>query len=330
MFLTDLMLFILTCLILVKSAETLIGTLSKIASYLRVTEFVIGFMIMAFATSIPELFIGISSAIESTIEHPKTSLALGNVIGANIIDLTLVIGIAAILRRNIKVETKAVKTDTLYMFLIATLPIILMMDQEISRIDGVILLFAFAIYVLRLLTQEGRFRGKIKTDVPKKEFHKNLVFFVISISFLFISAHFLIKYAHALAFGLGVPEILIGLFLISLGTTLPELTFTSKAVLSEHQYMALGDLIGSVIANSTLVLGLTAIIFPIQVIQAADFSLCLISAFFMLTVAFLFMTFIEAEKHIIWQEGVALIFLYVLFMIVILSIGSFETMQVTG
>jgi len=327
MFLTDLMLFVLACLILVKSAETLIGSLSKIASYFRVTEFVVGFMIMAFATSIPELFIGISSAIESTVENPTTSLALGNVIGANIIDLTLVIGIAAILRRNIKVETKAVRTDTIYMFLIATLPIVLMMDREISQTDGFILLFAFIIYVLRLLTQKGRFREKIGIEVPKREFYKSLVFFVISITFLFISAHFLIKYADALAFELGVPEILIGLFLISLGTTLPELTFETKAVLSEHQYMALGDLIGSVIANSTLVLGLTAIIFPIQ---AIDFVLFLTSAFFMLTVAFLFMTFIEAEKHIIWQEGMALIFLYILFMIVVLSIRSFETLQVVG
>ncbi|OYT39748.1 MAG: hypothetical protein B6U86_04970 [Candidatus Altiarchaeales archaeon ex4484_43] len=274
MFLTDLILFVLTCIVLVKSAETLVGSLSRIASYFKVTEFVVGFMIMAFATSIPELFTGISSAMESTVESPKTSLAIGNVIGANIIDLTLVIGIAAILRRNIKVETKAVRTDA---------------------VQG--------------------------------EFHKNLILFVISISLLFISAHFLIEYAHALALELGVPDILIGLLMISLGTTLPELTFETKAVLSEHQYMALGDLIGSVIANSTLVLGLTAIIFPIQ---TTDFVLFMTSAFFMLTIAFLFITFIEAEKHITWQEGIALIFLYILYMIVVLTIRSLETTQVMG
>jgi len=327
MFLTDLMLFVLTCIVLVKSAETLVGSLSRIASYFRVTEFVVGFMIMAFATSIPELFTGISSAMESTVESPKTSLALGNVIGANIIDLTLVIGIAAILRRNIKVETKAVRTDTVYMFLISILPLILMMDHEISRIDGVVLLFIFAIYVFRLLTQKGRFREKIGIDISRGEFHKNLILFVISISLLFISAHFLIEYAHALALELGVPDILIGLLMISLGTTLPELTFETKAVLSEHQYMALGDLIGSVIANSTLVLGLTAIIFPIQ---TTDFILFMTSAFFMLTIAFLFMTFIEAEKHITWQEGIALIFLYILYMVVVLTIRSLEEVQAMG
>jgi cation:H+ antiporter len=321
----NLLWFIATCIVLVKSASTLVGALSKIASYLRITEFVIGFMIMAFATSIPELSIGVSSAMGSTVEEPLTNFALGNVIGANIIDLTLVIGIAAILRRNIKVETKAVRTDTIYMFLIAAVPVILMMDREISRIDGIILLLVFIIYVFRLLTQKNRFREKIKTAVPKKEFHKNLVYFIISIILLFISAHFLIKYAKLMAYDLSISPCIIALFGISLGTTLPELTFETKAVLSEHQYMALGDLIGSVIANSTLILGLTAVIFPIH---CDDITLYLISAFFMLVVAFLFMTFIEAERHIIWQEGMALIFLYILFMIVMLSIGSIDTLQV--
>jgi cation:H+ antiporter len=323
--LENLIWFIFACLVLVKSADILVNALSKIASYWGVTEFVVGFIIMAFATSIPELSIGISSAIESTSDKPLTSLALGNVIGANIINLTLAIGIAAILRRNIRIETKAVSTDTIYMFLIAALPVILIMDREISRIDGFILLIAFIFYVMRLLTQRGRFREKIKTNVPKREFHKNLAYFLISITLLFISAHFLIKYADALASEIGVPEVIIGLFVISLGTTLPELTFTSKAVLSEHQYMALGDLIGSVITNSTLILGLTAMISPIH---PSAFLLSLISAFFMLAVAFLFMTFIEAEKHIIWQEGVALILLYVLFVMTIILIGgSLESTQ---
>jgi cation:H+ antiporter len=126
---------------------------------------------------------------------------------------------------------------------------------------------------------------------------------------------------------LGVPPILIGLFLISIGTTMPELIFEMKAVVSNHQNMALGDLIGSVITNSTLVLGLTAIIFPIQ---AGDFLVYMTSTFFMLTVAFLFMTFIEAERHILWQEGVGLILLYVLFVIVELSMHRFEVAQALG
>ncbi|RLI92730.1 MAG: hypothetical protein DRO95_01525 [Candidatus Altiarchaeales archaeon] len=313
----DLITFILACLVLVKSAETLVASLSKLAAYFRMTEFVIGFVIMALATSIPELSIGISSAI-----HQRPELALGNVIGANVIDLTLVIGIATLLKRGIKIETKTVRIDTVYMFLISLLPIILMSDGEISRIDGIILLIVFALYLIRLMYQKERFKESEK-GIEKREFYKNVLMFIVALSWLFISAAFLVTSAHNLAIGFGIPEMIIGLFMIALGTTIPELTFETKAVLSDHKYMALGDCVGSVIANSTLVLGITALIHPIT----ADFLLFITSAFFMLTVAFLFMTFVEAEKHILWQEAIALILLYVLFVIVELSVGSYELMH---
>ncbi|HEX54521.1 MAG: hypothetical protein DRO94_03855 [Candidatus Altiarchaeales archaeon] len=313
----DLITFILACLVLVKSAETLVASLSKLAAYFRMTEFVIGFVVMALATSIPELSIGISSAI-----HQRPELALGNVIGANVIDLTLVIGIATLLKRGIKIETKTVRIDTVYMFLISLLPIILMSDGEISRIDGIILLIVFALYLIRLMYQKERFKESEK-GIEKREFYKNVLMFIVALSWLFISAAFLVTSAHNLAIGFGIPEMIIGLFMIALGTTIPELTFETKAVLSDHKYMALGDCVGSVIANSTLVLGITALIHPIT----ADFLLFITSAFFMLTVAFLFMTFVEAEKHILWQEAIALILLYVLFVIVELSVGSYELMH---
>lgn len=331
MVLVKLALFLLGCVILVKSASILVNSLSKIAAYFRISDFVIGFIVMAFATSIPDLTVGLSSAFASTAANPLTSMALGSVIGANIIELTLVIGIVAIIRKDIRIETKAVRTDTIYMFLIVAIPLILMMDQVLSQMDGLILVFVFAVYMLRLLSQTSKFRAKDKDEqievVSKKEFHKNMILTVVSIVLLFVGANLLVSNGGEMATYLGVPQIIVGLFLISLGTTLPELTFETKAVLSAHPYMALGDMIGSIIANSTLVLGLTAIVFPIT---AGDFLIYMTSAFFMLTVAFLFMTFIEAERHILWQEGVGLILLYVLFVIVELSIHQFEVAQALG
>lgn len=319
MLIENLLLFIGACIVLIISAEFLVKSLTKVAFYLGLSEFVVGFMIVALATSIPELFVGITSALEG---NPK--LSVGNVIGANIIDLTLVIGIVTILRRGIKVETKAVRTDTLYMFIIAALPLILMMDQKICRFDGLILLIAFFLYVLRLFKQEKRFRETID-HVHKREFVKNAIFTCVSIILLLLSADFLVRYASSLAIELSVPPILIGLLPISLGTTLPELTFEAKAVLMRHRYMALGDLIGSVVANTTLVLGTVALIseHPIE----PNFLLFLTSSFFMIVVAFLFTTFVEAEKHILWQEGVALILLYVLFVIVLFNIRTVEVLH---
>lgn len=314
MILENTLIFIGACIVLIISAELLLKSLTRIAYYMHMSDFVIGFMVVAVATSIPELFVGITSAIEGAPE-----LALGNVIGANIINLTLIVGIITLMKRGLKVQTKTVRTDTLYMFSITLLPTILMLDHQISRFDGFILLVAFFLYVIRLFKQERRFREKIKA-VSHKAFIGNLLIVIISVMLLLLSADVIARSAKELAVELSVPAILIGLFMISLGTTLPELTFASKAVLSKHRYMALGDLLGSVVANTTLVLGTTALIHPIY----PDFLLFITSAMFMVVISFLFMTFVESEKKITVQEGIALLLLYVLFIIVLSNIGLIE------
>lgn len=289
-------------------------SLTKVGFYLKLSEFVVGFIIVAFATSLPELFVGIISAFENTPE-----LALGTIIGSNIVDLTLVIGIAAILKREIKVETKAVRTDTLYMFAITLMPLILMINRKITKLDGVILIIAFILYVRRLFKQERRFRETID-HVPRKEFVKWVGHATVGLLLLLVSAEILVNVTSDIATDFSVPPMLIGLFLIAFGTSLPELMFEAKAVLLKHQYIALGDLIGSVIANTTLVLGITAILSSQPIVP--DFMLFITSAVFMVIVAFMFMTFVDVEKHIHWREGIALILLYVLSVIVELTIRS--------
>ncbi|MBN2251782.1 MAG: sodium:calcium antiporter [Candidatus Altiarchaeota archaeon] len=313
----NILMFLISCFILVVSAELLVKSLTKIALYFRMSDFVVGFMIVALATSIPELFIGITSALEGDPE-----LSVGNVIGANILDLTLIIGIITLLKRGIRVETKAVKTDTLYMFAISVMPLALMLDQRLDKFDGFLLLTAFFLYIVRLFSQQGRFREDCPIPVSHHEFVKNAAVACISIALLLSSADLLVRFASSLASDIFSPPILVGLFLLSIGTTLPELIFESSAILMRHKYMAFGDLIGSVIANNTLVLGVVVLLSasPVQ----PNFLLFLMSSFFMVVVAFLFTTFVEVEKHILWQEGVALIMLYVLFIIVVLNLRLLE------
>jgi len=306
--------FLGACSLLVISAELLMNSFLKIAQYYRLSEFVIGFMIVALATVIPELLIGVNAALAQS-----PSLALGNVIGANIIDLTLVIGVITILKGGIKIETKAVRTDTPLMFFVAMLPLLLMLDKELSQFDGVVLLIAFFLYVWRIISQEKKFKDRLPS-VPKSEFLLHMVIALISLAFIYVFSMLVVNTAVLLAEEFSFPLILIGLFFISFGTTLPEFTFETRSILTRHRYMALGDIIGSVVARSTLVLGVTAIIAPIQ----ADYLLFLTSAFFMLIVAFLFMTLIDVEKHILVQEGIALIILYILFIIIELNIRVLE------
>lgn len=305
---TNLLFFVIACVIMIFSGTWLVKSLAKIARFLRITEFAAAFIIMAVATSLPELFVGISSALAK-----NPALALGNILGANILDLTLIMGIIVLLGRGIKVGSKKMKEDAVYMIFILMLPAILfVIGKSLSRIDGVILVVVFTLYSWRMLKRRRKFEKELEDHVKRLDIVLNVFLFVACLVVLFFSAKFVIRYASALAIDLVLPPIMIGLFLISVGTTLPELTFGTRAVLMGHGEMALGDQIGTIVANSTLILGITAIIYPIY----AHIPLFLISAVFMLFAAFLFATFMGSGSKLGVREGIALILLYVFFIIV--------------
>lgn len=308
MLIPNLILFLIACLVLVTSGTLLVKSLTKLATYLRVSEFIIGFMILAFATSIPELFVGINAAIAK-----NTSLALGMVIGSNIANLTIIMGIAILLKRGISIESKKTKTDSLYMFAIAILPFALMwIGNSISRIDGIILICAFLVYARKLYKERTVFTKELKNHQKRLAPILNTLLFVASLALLFLASKYVIHYAELLSLDLALPPIIMGLFLIALGTSLPELVAGARAVMMGHTEMALGNIIGSVIVNSTLVLGVTALIFPIT----SEFLLFFTSGIFMLLVTFLFATFVESGNRLYIKEGIALIFFYVFFIII--------------
>jgi len=251
--------------------------------------------------------------------------SVGNVIGSNILDLTLVIGVTVLLAKNITIESKIIQKDMIYMIVMAFLPVVLIMDhliwnklglfpnmvEGLSRFDGVILLLAFVTYMYWLIKQEHKFSKKVE-HTPKKEAVKHMLIFLLSLSLLLFSSHFVVESGELLSIDLNLSPLLMGLFLISFGTSLPELMFESKAVLAGHQSMAVGDLIGSVITNSSLVLGITSVIAPIHV----NSLIYVTSTMFMLFSAFIFFTFAESDNKITWTEGLSLLLLYVLFIIV--------------
>ncbi len=302
--------FIISCIVLAKSGAWVVSSLSKLAIYFKMSEFIIASIIMAFATSLPELFVAVSAALSKA-----PSLVLGNVIGSNIANLTLIIGLPIILAKGIDVKSKIEREQCWYMLLISILVLFLMLDRTLSRMDGVILLVVFMLYLIKTLKQSKSFE-KVANKVKGIELFNNLALFLISLLILILSAYFVVKYAVLISEILQLPQILIGLFLVALGTSLPELAFGVRAVLSGHKGMALGNIFGSVIFNATLVLGVSALIYPIT----SDFALFLISALFLIVLTFVFWMFIESDKKLSWKEGITLILFYVFFIIVELSV----------
>ena len=260
---------------------------------------------MAFSTSIPELFVGINSAIKG-----NPALSLGNVIGSNIADLTLIIGIAALLGKGIKVKNPFIRKDSLFMLLIAILPIGLMfLGKSLSRIDGIILVSVFLIYMWHLSKERKELKNQFKDDHNQNHLIITFILFALCLAVLFISSHFVVKYATDLALELLLPPILIGLFFVAIGTSLPELVFEIKSVLAKRGDFAVGDAMGSVVCNSSLVLGVTAIIYPIT----SNFLLFITSAIFMILVSILFLFFIRGKKGLSVTKSIILIILYLLF-----------------
>lgn len=307
--------FVLSCAILFGSGTFLVKSLGKISVFLRISEFMAAFIIMAIATSLPEIFVGISSALAK-----NTAISLGNVIGSNIADFALVGGIMILLARGIKIKRKDIKIDSLFLIPIVILPLVLFfIDGSLNWIDGIILIAAFCFYSWRILKRRKKFKKLLeeKTKIKKNEIVLFSIIFIASLVLLFLSSYFVVKYATVLSLELMLPPIFIGLFLVAIGTSLPELAFESRAAQLGRGEMALGDLIGSVVVNSTLVLGITALIFPIT----ANLMLVLVSAIFLVLLTFLFATFMHSGSRLYVMEGIALLLLYVFFVFIQFYLG---------
>ncbi len=301
----------IACYTLVKAGVVLVKVLTVLSRYFKLTEYVFAFILMTFATTMPELFVGITSGIRGL-----STISLGNIIGSNLVNLTLVLGIVAIVARGLKVESKIAKRDAWIIFFIALLPLLLLFDKQLSRGEGVLLIIVFGWYIYHILRSKDAFRKRMdsmKRDAEAfKKLLKNILYFVIAASVLLLSAWAIVESAKLIAKELYLPLTLIGIILVAIGTSLPELVFGVRAVIAKHEGLSLGNLIGSVVVNSTFILGLVAVINPIKI---ENFNIIYIGGVFMLISILLANLFIATRDKISWKEGVFLIAFYLAFLV---------------
>jgi len=310
----NIFIFIISAVILAFSASMCVKALSSISRFLKMNEFIVGFIIMGISTTLPELFVGINSAL-----NKNPALSMGNVIGSVIVNFTLILGIVIVLAKGINTTKGVIKRDAIKLLAIIVVPVILnIIGRGLSRIDGVILLLIFVWYIVGLYKERGKYSLELKNTISKKEGILSSFLFLISLVVLFFSARSTAVYGGIIAGGLGLPNIFIGLFFVAVSTSLPELTFGIIAARTNHSIMSLGNLMGAGIINVTLVLGITALIEPIK----SNFTLFLTSSIFMIITCFIFSVFIETGRKLYWKEGIALIFLYIFFLIVELSLSG--------
>ncbi|GAI50307.1 unnamed protein product, partial [marine sediment metagenome] len=185
----------------------------------------VAFFVMAIAGSLPNLFVGISSAL-----HKIPQLSFGDVVGGNLVDLTIVVALAALIAKGLPAKSRMVQTSSIFTICIAILPLLLILDGVLGRGDGIFLILAFAFYVFWLFSREERFKkvyeeNKISIAKEFKVFIKDLGKVILGIIFLLVAAEGIVKSAQFFAGSFNLPIALIGILIVGLGNALPEAYF---------------------------------------------------------------------------------------------------------
>ena len=314
-FFLHLLIFLISLLFLFLSSKWVVDSLKKVSQFLGWKEFILALFVMAFVGSLPNLFIGISSVIKGAPE-----LSLGEIFGGNIVDLTLVIGLAALISINgLRVKSRIVQETTIFTLIVAILPVFLIHDKLLCRIDGIILLLAFVVYVYWLFSKRERFTRIYEEEKKKiglKEVFKNTGILFGALILLFLAAEGIVRSAIFFAQDLNLPLILIGILIVGLGNALPEVFFGIQAAKRGDDWMVIGSLMGAIISAATLVLGTVALLHPIQ-IDYTDFSILTIARAFLIIAAlfFFFLFFIRSSQKITKKEGIFLIVFYLIFVL---------------
>jgi cation:H+ antiporter len=309
--------FLVSILFLYLSSEWLVKSLTEIAQFLGWREFVFALFVMAFIGSLPNLFIGINSVIRG-----EPILSLGEVFGGNIVDLTLAIGLAALVSINgLRIESKTVQGTAIFTLIIAILPVLLIHDNKLGRVDGIVLLLAFTAYVFWLFSKGGRFTRIYEKKAKKlklKDIFKDLCIMFGALILLFLAAEGIVRSSIFFAKGFNLPVVLIGILVVGFTNALPEIFFSIQAAKKDDDWMVIGSLMGAVISASTLVLGIIAILHPIEICPYVEAPLLTIARFFLIIAAlfFFYLFFIKSSRKITKNEGLALIIVYVIFVIV--------------
>lgn len=303
--LTDNIIYAAVSLLIVTiSASYIIRAVSDYAKKTGVSDYVIGFLVVAMGTSLPEL----TTAVVASVTNAN-NLVLGDLIGASIIDVTVVLGITSIIGRKIFVQGKVIDKTLFSVMLMALLPLVLGFDGTLSKLDGIILIVAFLAYVVNLIKKEGEL-GTIKEDLKWKDIWEDMLIISGCVLSLLLSANWFIRSALNISVILEVPQFVMGLVLVSFMTTLPELIVEISSVIRGVSGIAFGDILGSVVMNTTFILGIAAVIRPI-VFDRSEF---INAAFFLATSVFIALLFIK-KKEITWQEGLGLLMIYVTFLV---------------
>jgi len=310
---------LISLVILDQASHLTITNAIKISEVTQLTKTSVGFSLLAFSTSLPELSVAFIAA--STGE---AAVSVGNVLGSNIANVSLIIGLAVLLlslrhpkKVNVVSSFAREELGSLYfgLFISSIIPLSLVYIIEASWVVGLVLILIFVFYTYQL--SKIRLPPAQETTVAeeeKKKLRRYLLTMLVGVVGVILSAYFLVDSAVSVAESIGIPESLIGATIIAFGTSLPELTLDLRAFLKGHPSLAVGDIVGSSFINITLILGITLFVpallgSPISMDMRVFQNLVIFSL-----ITNLFFWYFLSMGRLSWREGAIFLFIYLLFL----------------
>lgn len=306
----DIIYLILGFVIIIKASDMLVTGSVNLAKFLKVPTLVIGLTIVAIATGVPEIAISISSSLKGS-----NGLLLGNLLGSNMFNVLFILGLIAIIR-PLYIKKEIILKNYLYALLSCLVLFIVSYDiyfhdntiNIITRTEGILLLcFAFMFLYSTVLDATLNKKKKIET---KKFSFKDIIYVILGVIFIALSAEVIVNSSVNISKYLGVSEDLIGLTIIAVGTNLPELVTSVVAVRKGESDIAIGNLIGTNIFNIFLILGLSATINPITISKNSFIDIIILGI-----TSFIVYIFIQRRKDINRYEGIIMVLLYIIYII---------------
>lgn len=304
-------------LLLIKGADFFVDGASKVAILLRISPIVVGLTIVSFGTSAPEATISIIAALEGS-----SDISIGNVVGSNILNITLIIGVAAFLY-PIQVSRETIKNEIPFTFLSGVVLLVLISDtmfkklpNVIDRSDGIILLLFLVIFLYYVFQTAATDRKNSKPTDSKNNgdaWWKSALLIIGGLVGVIFGGNLVVTHATTIAYSLGMSEALVGLTIISIGTSLPELVTSITAALKKQSEIALGNIVGSNIFNVLFVLGTASVIEPLPV-NGKIFS----DMFVMLALTILLLVFSRTNFRLGKREGLFLVGMYIIYLVYII------------
>ena len=311
----SIILLIVGFVLLIKGADFFVDGAASIANNCKIPKVLIGLTIIAFGTSAPELAVSIQA-----LASGSTDMVLGNVIGSNIINILLILGLAAIIR-PIRIRNNTIRKEIPITILISSLLVVLFLDIQlnsdsidaITRSDGIAILLFFAIFLYYLINMAMHDRNKTVVEKPRWKVFPSIIITAIGLAGIIGGSELVVNSASNIATGIGISERIISLTVIALGTSLPELVTTIVSAKKGETDLVIGNVLGSNIFNICLVLGIPVAIFG----TVTPESFKIIDLAMLVGSAILLYIFSKTKHKISRGEGIAMLLAFIVYYAVI-------------